>query len=168
MANGDLLILGAKRRDHVNLVAYGGPRNATVLDGVAEELTRTGRVVWSWNSRGHIALSESRHWLPYILRSPIRMPDGRRAYDLVHLNSADQDGSTIVLSARHADAVYAVSRATGEVAWKVADRVMQIFGGYGYAMDFPVQRGWRDSRLIRIGGGTDEIMREVIGRLEGL
>ena len=119
LPNGDLLILGAKRRDHVNLVAYGGPRNATVLDGVAEELTRTGRVVWSWNSRGHIALSESRHWLPYILRSPIRMPDGRRAYDLVHLNSADQDGSTIVLSARHADAVYAVSRATGEVAWKL-------------------------------------------------
>jgi alkylation response protein AidB-like acyl-CoA dehydrogenase len=57
---------------------------------------------------------------------------------------------------------------TGEVAWKVVDRAMQIFGGYGYAMEFPIQRGWRDARLIRIGGGTDEIMREVIGRMEGL
>ena len=57
---------------------------------------------------------------------------------------------------------------TGEVAWKVADKAMQIFGGYGYSMEFPIQRAWRDSRLIRIGGGTDEIMREVIGRMEGL
>ena len=57
---------------------------------------------------------------------------------------------------------------TGRVAWEVADRALQIFGGYGYAMEFPIQRAWRDSRLIRIGGGTDEVMREVIGRLEGL
>ncbi|MGH2694245.1 MAG: acyl-CoA dehydrogenase family protein [Actinomycetota bacterium] len=57
---------------------------------------------------------------------------------------------------------------TGEVAWRTADTVMQIFGGYGYSMEFPVQRGWRDARLIRIGGGTDEIMRDVIGRMEGL
>jgi citronellyl-CoA dehydrogenase len=57
---------------------------------------------------------------------------------------------------------------TGSVAWNVADKAMQIFGGLGYAMDFPVQRAWRDCRLIRIGGGTDEVMREVIGRMEGL
>ena len=57
---------------------------------------------------------------------------------------------------------------TGEVAWKTADRALQIFGGYGYSMEVPIQRGWRDSRLIRIGGGTDEVMREVIGRMKGL
>ena len=56
---------------------------------------------------------------------------------------------------------------TGEVAWKVADKALQIFGGYGYSMEVPIQRAWRDTRLIRIGGGTDEIMREVIGRMEG-
>jgi alkylation response protein AidB-like acyl-CoA dehydrogenase len=56
---------------------------------------------------------------------------------------------------------------TGEVAWKAVDDALQIFGGYGYAMEFPIQRAWRDARLIRIGGGTDEIMREVIGRMEG-
>jgi citronellyl-CoA dehydrogenase len=57
---------------------------------------------------------------------------------------------------------------TGVVAWKVVDKAMQIFGGHGYSMDFPIQRAWRDTRLIRIGGGTDEVMREVIGRMEGL
>ena len=57
---------------------------------------------------------------------------------------------------------------TGIVSWEVSDRAMQIFGGYGYAMEFPIQRAWRDSRLIRIGGGTDEVMRDVIGKMEGL
>ncbi|MEA2447105.1 MAG: acyl-CoA dehydrogenase [Actinomycetota bacterium] len=56
---------------------------------------------------------------------------------------------------------------TGEVAWRTIDRAMQIFGGYGYSMEFPIQRGWRDARLIRIGGGTDEVMRDVIGKMEG-
>jgi alkylation response protein AidB-like acyl-CoA dehydrogenase len=55
---------------------------------------------------------------------------------------------------------------TGEVAWKVSDKVLQIFGGFGYSMEAPVQRGWRDSRLLRIGGGTDEVMREIIDKLE--
>lgn len=57
---------------------------------------------------------------------------------------------------------------SGQVAFKVADDCMQIFGGYGYSMEFPIQRGWRDTRLNRIGGGTDEVMREVIGKMEGL
>ena len=56
---------------------------------------------------------------------------------------------------------------TGEVSWKVVDKALQIFGGYGYAMEFPIQRAWRDTRLIRIGGGTDEVMRDVIGKMEG-
>ena len=57
---------------------------------------------------------------------------------------------------------------TGEVAWRVVDKALQIFGGAGYSMETPIQRAWRDTRLIRIGGGTDEVMRDVIGRMEGL
>jgi alkylation response protein AidB-like acyl-CoA dehydrogenase len=57
---------------------------------------------------------------------------------------------------------------SGQVAWRAADRTMQVFGGYGYSMEVPVQRAWRDTRLIRIGAGTDEVMREIIGRMEGL
>ena len=57
---------------------------------------------------------------------------------------------------------------SGEVAWNAADRAVQVFGGYGYSMEFPIQRAWRDTRLIRIGGGTDEVMREIVGRMEGL
>ena len=56
----------------------------------------------------------------------------------------------------------------GIVASRVANEAMQIFGGAAYTMDLPIQRAWRDSRLIRIGGGTDEVMREVISKLMGL
>jgi alkylation response protein AidB-like acyl-CoA dehydrogenase len=57
---------------------------------------------------------------------------------------------------------------TSEVAFKVADEAVQIHGGYGYMMEFPIQRAWRDSRLGPIGGGTSQIMREIIGKTYGL
>lgn len=57
---------------------------------------------------------------------------------------------------------------SGTIGFEVADACMQIWGGLGYSMEVPIQRGWRDMRLNRIGGGTDEVMREVIGKMEGL
>ena len=69
------------------------------------------------------------------------------------------------------DAVREVSMAkwyATELAWRVADEALQIHGGYGYMMEFPVQRAWRDSRLGPIGGGTTEVMKEIIGRSFGL
>ena len=55
-----------------------------------------------------------------------------------------------------------------ELDWVVADEALQIHGGYGYMMEFPVQRAWRDSRLGPIGGGTTEMMKEIVGRSYGL
>ncbi len=50
----------------------------------------------------------------------------------------------------------------------VADDVMQILGGYGYMREYEVERALRDARLGPIGGGTDEIMKEILGRQIGL
>ena len=55
-----------------------------------------------------------------------------------------------------------------QVAFEIADEALQFMGGYGYMMEYPVQRAWRDARLGRIGGGTDEIMREIIATTLGL
>jgi acyl-CoA dehydrogenase len=55
-----------------------------------------------------------------------------------------------------------------ELGWRVADEALQVHGGYGYMMEYPVQRAWRDARLGPIGGGTTEIMKELIGRSYGL
>jgi acyl-CoA dehydrogenase len=52
-----------------------------------------------------------------------------------------------------------------EMANRVINQALQIFGGYGYMMEYPIQRLWRDSRIGPIGGGTSEIQREIIGRL---
>ncbi|MGV3559166.1 acyl-CoA dehydrogenase family protein [Larkinella arboricola] len=52
-----------------------------------------------------------------------------------------------------------------EVAVKTADEAVQIFGGYGYTKDYPVEKFYRDAKLCTIGEGTSEIQRVVISRL---
>ena len=51
-----------------------------------------------------------------------------------------------------------------EVAVKVSTEAVQIFGGYGYTKDFPVEKFYRDSKLCTIGEGTSEIQKLVISR----
>lgn len=53
-----------------------------------------------------------------------------------------------------------------EVAVKVANDAVQIFGGYGYTKDFPVEKYYRDAKLCTIGEGTSEIQKIVIAREE--
>ncbi|MFL5344629.1 MAG: acyl-CoA dehydrogenase family protein [Hyalangium sp.] len=55
----------------------------------------------------------------------------------------------------------------GDLAQKVAYDCQQFFGGMGYIEETPVARAWRDIRLITIGGGTSEIMKEIISKLYG-
>jgi alkylation response protein AidB-like acyl-CoA dehydrogenase len=57
---------------------------------------------------------------------------------------------------------------TAQLAFRMADTAMQLHGGYGYSREFDVERAWRDSRLARIGGGADEVQREIISKLMGL
>jgi acyl-CoA dehydrogenase len=51
---------------------------------------------------------------------------------------------------------------------EVADECLQIHGGYGYMREYGIERAVRDARLGPIGGGTDEIMKEILGRQLGL
>ena len=67
---------------------------------------------------------------------------------------------------RHDAAV--VKLYTGEAYKNVSDLGLQILGGYGYCMEYPMQRFFRDSRLAVIGAGTSEIQRNIIARGLGL
>src|SRR5699024_7821080 len=69
------------------------------------------------------------------------------------------------VSAKH---ISMAKLASVQMAHWVADRALQIFGGNGYMEEFPIARLWRDSRLPRIGGGTDEIMKEIISKQIGI
>jgi alkylation response protein AidB-like acyl-CoA dehydrogenase len=51
---------------------------------------------------------------------------------------------------------------------RVADRCLQLFGGYGYMLEYPIARAWADARVTRIYGGANEIMKEIVGRSLGL
>jgi alkylation response protein AidB-like acyl-CoA dehydrogenase len=57
---------------------------------------------------------------------------------------------------------------TGEAYKNVSDMGLQILGGYGYCMEYPMQRFFRDSRLATIGAGTSEIQKNIIARGLGL
>ena len=54
--------------------------------------------------------------------------------------------------------------ATTEMQFRVADKCLQLFGGYGYMTEYPISRYFADARVQRIYGGTSEIMKEVIAR----
>jgi alkylation response protein AidB-like acyl-CoA dehydrogenase len=53
---------------------------------------------------------------------------------------------------------------TSELAVRTANEAVQIFGGYGYTKDFPVEKYYRDAKLCTIGEGTSEIQQIVIAR----
>lgn len=55
----------------------------------------------------------------------------------------------------------------GDLAQRVAYDCMQFFGGMGYVTETPIARAWRDTRLLTIGGGTSEVMKEILSKLEG-
>ncbi len=52
----------------------------------------------------------------------------------------------------------------GELSIKVANEALQFLGGYGYTRDYPIERILRDVRLYTIGGGTSEVMREILAK----
>ena len=51
-----------------------------------------------------------------------------------------------------------------ELQWEIIDKCLQLHGGAGYMNEYPIARVWRGARVTRIFGGTNEIMKELIGR----
>ncbi|MDA0309329.1 MAG: acyl-CoA dehydrogenase family protein [Bacteroidetes bacterium] len=84
------------------------------------------------------------------------------AAELLTLKAADLKNKGLPVTTTSAMAKYYAS----EVCVKVATDAIQIFGGYGYTKDFPVEKFYRDSKLCTIGEGTSEIQKLVISRNE--
>ncbi|MCW3067421.1 MAG: acyl-CoA dehydrogenase [Solirubrobacterales bacterium] len=55
-----------------------------------------------------------------------------------------------------------------ELQGRVVDRCVQLHGGYGYMLEYPIARAYADARVTRIYGGSNEIMKEIVGRSLGL
>jgi alkylation response protein AidB-like acyl-CoA dehydrogenase len=82
------------------------------------------------------------------------------AAELLTLQAADMKNRGQKMTKQSAYAKYYAS----EVAVRVSTEAVQIFGGYGYTKDFPVEKFYRDSKLCTIGEGTSEIQKLVIAR----
>ena len=100
--------------------------------------------VWRHKFAEHLTAVEAARWLTY------------RAVDLAN---------------RGQPAVREITMAKlfcGDLAQRVAYDCMQFYGGFGYTTEYAIGRQWRDVRLITIGGGTSEVMKEILVKLEGL
>jgi alkylation response protein AidB-like acyl-CoA dehydrogenase len=82
------------------------------------------------------------------------------AAELLTMQAADMKNKGKKVTKESAFAKYYAS----EVAVRVSTEAVQIFGGYGYTKDFPVEKFYRDSKLCTIGEGTSEIQKLVIAR----
>ncbi len=82
------------------------------------------------------------------------------AAELLTFQAADLKNKHLPMTKEAAMAKYYAS----EVAVRTATEAVQIFGGYGYTKDFPVEKFYRDSKLCTIGEGTSEIQKIVIAR----
>ena len=82
------------------------------------------------------------------------------AAEMLTLQAADLKNRGESMTKESAMAKYYAS----EVAVKVSNEAVQVFGGYGYTKDFPVEKFYRDAKLCTIGEGTSEIQKLVIAR----
>ncbi|MCD6065420.1 MAG: acyl-CoA dehydrogenase [Bacteroidetes bacterium] len=82
------------------------------------------------------------------------------AAELLTFKAADMKNRGLKITKEGAFAKYYAS----EVCVRVSNEAVQIFGGYGYTKDFPVEKFYRDSKLCTIGEGTSEIQKLVISR----
>jgi alkylation response protein AidB-like acyl-CoA dehydrogenase len=82
------------------------------------------------------------------------------AAELLTMQAADMKNKKMNMTKEAAMAKYYAS----EVAVRTANDAVQIFGGYGYTKDFPVEKFYRDAKLCTIGEGTSEIQKIVIAR----
>jgi len=150
LANGNVL-LDTYVPETADLRRVGGPRRATIVSAEVQEVDPAGKVQWHWNSRGHIALSETGRWWHSVLSNPRRRLQ-REAFDPVHINSIEPRGrGEVIVSTRHTDAVYGIDRASGEIRWKLGGsttgKSLRVVGDPATKL----LGGQHDARLDRYG-----------------
>jgi hypothetical protein len=119
LPNGHFVMVTIQARPGVDLTAVGGPPSASVCDHVVQEIDpNDGSVVWSWDTYDHIPVAEmDPQWWPAAIAAGPTIP--YCGYDVYHWNSIEPTATGFILSFRHADAVYAIDQASGDIVWKL-------------------------------------------------
>lgn len=148
---GGNVLLDTYVPERADLRRVGGPRQAAIVSAEVQEVDPAGRVLWRWNSRGHIGLRETGRWWHSVL-SNSRPRLHREAFDPVHINSIEPRGrGEVIVSTRHTDAVYGIDRASGDIRWKLGGirtgKSLEVVGDPATK----VLGGQHDARLDRHG-----------------
>jgi hypothetical protein len=146
LPNGDYLVVSLKPRATTeDLTPIGGSPDQHVADAAIQEVDPSGTVVWEWNSKDHIGLDQiASNWHNQINSSA-------EPHDLVHLNSVEPDGDSLVISLRFTNAIYKIDRATGNVEWKLGGTTIpQSLAVTGDYPSNPVM-GQHDARILPDG-----------------
>ena len=125
----DTALLTAYAETRADLSPIGGPNDAPVWDGIAQELDlETGEVLFEWHSLDHVGVGES-------YRPPPEDPD--EPLDYFHINSieVEPDGNFLI-DAKGTYAVYKVDRESGEVLWRLGGKKSDFEMGEGARFAF--------------------------------
>jgi arylsulfotransferase ASST len=109
------VLIVANKIATANLAARGGPADQKVIDGVVQEINiATGKVLFQWNSAGHVPYQDSHQPLP---------PSAGIPWDWFHINAVhlDTDGNLLV-SSRFTWTTYKVNRRTGAIIWELGGK----------------------------------------------
>ena len=128
-----------------DLTSVGGPANGHVFESVFQEVdVRTGRLLLEWRSLDHVPITASYH--------PHREP-----FDYLHVNSIDvaPDGN-LLISGRHAWALFKLDRHTGEVIWKLGGKNGDFQMGKGAQFAWQHHASYRaDGKITLFDNGSD-------------
>jgi acyl-CoA dehydrogenase len=116
-------------------------------------------------------IASARALTNHALRLTVAAEDAARALAIDSDRQRTQSGAPGGAAPDPAEVLRATAMAklvTQRLAFEVADECVQVHGGAGYLMEYRAQRHWRDARLGPIGGGTDDIMREINAGTYGL
>jgi hypothetical protein len=120
-----------------DLSSVGGPREGTIFESIVQEVdVASGRVVWEWHSADHLSVSEG-----------VTPPKEGKPHDYFHVNSVDEDDrGRVLLSARNMHAIYAVSKRTGRVLWRLGGERSDFALGPGARFAFQHDAIWLPDR----------------------
>lgn len=148
-------------------VGHGFKQSLKVLDGGRISIAALSLGIAKGAFEAAVKYSKERHQFDQPIASfqgiSFKLADMAteiEAAELLTLQACDLKMKGLPMSKEAAMAKYYAS----EVAVKTANDAVQVFGGYGYTKDFPVEKYYRDSKLCTIGEGTSEIQKLVISR----
>ncbi len=148
-------------------IGHGFKQSMKVLDGGRISIAALGLGIARGAYEASIQYSKERHQFDQPIASfqgiSFKLADMAteiEAADLLIKQACDLKMRGLPMTKEAAMAKYYAS----EVAVRVSTEAVQIFGGYGYTKDFPVEKFYRDSKLCTIGEGTSEIQKLVISR----